>query len=89
MNDTFLVRTVPNDDNELSIDDIQTKLTQLQLKTTLSDDQSLKKPTPRHQTTPMELIILEKNQDDIVVNLFFCKFKKTNFCFSVSKCNRS
>ncbi len=68
MNETFMIRTstpeLTNDDNELSTDKIQTKLTQVQLKTTLSDEQI---QTQRHQTSPMELVILSKTQDDIVV----------------------
>jgi hypothetical protein len=81
MNETFMVRAstpeVPNDDNELSTDKIQTKLTQVQLKATLSDDQNQHIHTQRHQTPPMELVILPKTQEDIVVNnSFFFLFKK-------------
>jgi hypothetical protein len=69
MNETFMVRTstpeISNDDNEFSTDKLQTKLTQVQLKTTLSDEPN---QTQRHQTPPIELVILPKTQADIVVN---------------------
>jgi hypothetical protein len=81
MNETFMVRTstpeMINDDNELSTDKIQTKLTQVQLKATLSDEQNQHSQTQRHQTSSMELVILSKTQDDIVVNYFLLFTKKT------------
>jgi hypothetical protein len=70
MNETFMVRAstpeMINDDNELSTEKIQTKLTQVQLKATLSDEQNQQIQTQRHQTPPMELVIIPKTQDDIV-----------------------
>jgi hypothetical protein len=73
MNETFMIRPstpeMPNDDNEFSKEKIQTKLTQVQLKTTLSDEQNQHHHTQRHQTPPMELVILPKTQDDIVVKI--------------------
>ncbi len=92
MNETFMVRAstpeMTNDDNELSTDKIQTKLTQVQLKATLSDVQNQQIQTQRHQSPPMELVILPKTQEDIVVKLilyfqirnsfrsFFCQVSK-------------
>lgn len=73
MNETFMVRTstpeANNDDNDLSTNKLQTKLTQVQLKTTLSDNDHSHhhNQTQRHQTPPLELVILPKTQDDIVV----------------------
>jgi hypothetical protein len=75
MNETFMIRTstpeVSNDDNEFPIDNIQTKLTQVHLKTTLSDEQNQHHQTQKHQTPPIELVILPKTQDDIVVKMIF------------------
>jgi hypothetical protein len=75
MNETFMIRTstpeVSNDDNEFPIDNIQTKLTQVHLKTTLSDEQNQHHQTQKHQTPPIELVILPKTQDDIVVKIIF------------------
>jgi hypothetical protein len=75
MNETFMVRTstpeITNDDNEFSTDKIQTKLTQVQLKTTLSDEPNQNNQTQRHQTPPIELVIIPKTQADIVVNDLF------------------
>ncbi len=71
MNETFMVREstpeMTNEVNEISTEKIQTKLTQVQLKATLSDVQNQQAQTQRHQTPPMELVILPKTQDDIVV----------------------
>lgn len=67
MNETFMVRTstpdILSDDQELSVEKLQTKLTQVQLKATLSDEH---KRTQRHQTPPLELVIIPKTQDDII-----------------------
>jgi hypothetical protein len=75
MNETFMIQTstpeVSNDDNEFPIDNIQTKLTQVHLKTTLSDEQNQHHQTQKHQTPPIELVILPKTQDDIVVKIIF------------------
>jgi len=75
MNETFMVRAstpeITNDDNEFSTDKIQTKLTQVQLKTTLSDEPNQNNQTQRHQTPPIELVIIPKTQADIVVNDLF------------------
>lgn len=57
MNDTFMVHTGINDENGLSTDKIQ-----LQLKTTLSEEQH-----STNQTPSLQLVILPKTQDDIVV----------------------
>jgi hypothetical protein len=62
MNETFMVHTEINDENGLSTDKIQ-----LQLKTTLNDGQC-----SINQTPPLQLVILSKNQDDIIVNKVFC-----------------
>lgn len=75
MNETFMVRTstpeMPNDDNELTTEKLQTKLTQVQLKATLSDVQnSSNQSTQRHQTPPMDLLIIPKTQADIIVRFF-------------------
>ncbi len=71
MNETFMVQTstpeILNDDNEFSTDKLQTKLTQVQLKTTLSDESNQNNQTQRHQTPPIELVIIPKTQADIVV----------------------
>jgi hypothetical protein len=73
MNETFMIRTTTpemnNEDNELSLDKIATKLTQVQLKTTFSDEQNHHVETQRHQTPPMKLVILPKTQADIVVRI--------------------
>lgn len=74
MNETFMVRTSTpepaNEDNEFTTEKLQTKLTQVQLKTTLSDVQnSPNHSTQRHQTPPMDLVVLPKTQADIVVNI--------------------
>lgn len=74
MNETFMVRTstpeTVNDDSEFASEKLQTKLTQVQLKTSLSDVQnSPNQSTQRHQTPPMDLVVLPKTQADIVVNI--------------------
>ncbi|CAF1154491.1 unnamed protein product [Adineta steineri] len=70
MNETFMIRSstpeTVSDDNDMTIEKVQTKLTQVQLKTTLSDEPSQHNQTQRHQTPPMELISLPKTQDNIV-----------------------
>jgi hypothetical protein len=58
MNDTFMVQTEINNGHILSADEIQ-----LQLKPILKNEQN-----SSNQTKPLELVILPKNQDDIVVN---------------------
>ena len=69
MNETFMVRTTAIDENESSINKIQTKLTQVQLKTTLNHEQNLSNQTQQQQQqkTPIELVILPKTQDNIIV----------------------
>lgn len=67
MNETFMVRTSTSDiladEQSLStIDKLQTKLTQVQLKTIVTDDNN---QTQRHQSPPLDLVILPKTQDDI------------------------
>ncbi|CAF4281395.1 unnamed protein product, partial [Adineta steineri] len=70
MNETFMIRSstpeTVSDDNDITIEKVQTKLTQVQLKTTLSDEPNQHNQTQRHQTPPMELISLPKTQDNIV-----------------------
>jgi hypothetical protein len=58
MNETFMVQTEINDGNDLSTDQIQ-----LQLKPILKNEQH-----SSNQMSPLELVILSKNQNDIVVN---------------------
>ncbi len=81
MNETFMIRAstpeLVNDDNELTIDKIQPKLTQVQLKTTLSNDPDQHTRAQRHQIPPMELISLPETKDNIVVNYFSFE-RKTN-----------
>ncbi|CAF0984988.1 unnamed protein product [Rotaria sp. Silwood1] len=71
MNETFMIRTstpeMPTEDSELPIDKIQKNLTQVQLKTKSADEHNQHiVQTQRHQTPPMELVILPKTQDDIM-----------------------
>ncbi len=58
MNDTFMVQADIDNENDLSTDKIQ-----FQLKSVLKNEQHSSK-----QTKALELVILPKNQDDIVVN---------------------
>jgi len=58
MNDTFMVQGDIDNENDLSTDKIQ-----FQLKSVLKNEQYSSK-----QTKALELVILPKNQDDIVVN---------------------
>ena len=72
MNETFMIRaSTPekaNDDDEMMTEKIQTKLTQVQLKTKLSDGLNSHVTTQRHQTSSIELINLPKARENIVVN---------------------
>ena len=91
MNETFMVRTstpeMTNEENEITTEKLQTKLTQVQLKTTLSDVQ--KSPNQRHQSPPMDLLILPKTQADIVVRSLSSSFLVSNSFSLVSQCHRS
>jgi hypothetical protein len=51
MNDTLMIQTGINDENNLSNDKIQLDL--------------------KNQISSLKLVILSKNQDDIVVNYFY------------------
>ncbi|CAF1208875.1 unnamed protein product [Adineta ricciae] len=70
MNETFMIRaSTPekaNDDNEMTTEKIQTKLTQVQLKTILSDGLNSHVTTQRHQISSIELNSLPKARESIV-----------------------
>jgi hypothetical protein len=73
MNETFMVRTTTpeifTDDSESSIDQLQTTLTQVQLKATLNhDEQQSHVQTHRSPLTSIELVVLPKTQADIIVS---------------------
>lgn len=72
LNETFMIRTstpeMPTDEGELSIEKIHTNLAQVQLKEKSIDENKQQTQTQRHQTPPMELVILPKTQDAITVN---------------------
>ena len=89
MNETFMIRSSTpektNDDNELTTEKIQTKLTQVQLKTTLSDGVNPLATTQRHQIPSIELISLPKARESIVVNNFSLSSSHQTeyvYCFS-------
>lgn len=70
LNETFMVRTSTpvrnNDDNNSKINKLQTKLTQVQLKTTLSNEENHQTNTQRTQMPSMDLVVLPKTQADII-----------------------
>ena len=79
LNETFMVRTgtpelTIDDPESLSIQNIKTKLTQLQLKATLSNDDNPHVQTQRSPLPAMELLILPKAQVDIEVIIFVFSF---------------
>ena len=81
LNETFMVRSstpeMNHDETLTSVEKIQTKLTQVQLKATLSNDENQQQSTQRPAIPSMELVILPKAQADIVVNrCFFLKWTK-------------
>lgn len=93
MNETFMVRTstpemANEEQHEFTTEKLQTKLTQVQLKATLSDVQnSPNRSTQRHQTPPMDLLIIPKTQADIVVRSLSSSFLPSNSFSSVSQCH--
>ncbi|CAF1465456.1 unnamed protein product [Rotaria magnacalcarata] len=61
MNETFMVRTTPDDKDGLSTDNVQ-----LQLKTTLNDDPNCTNQQQRQKTPSLESMILPKAEHDIM-----------------------
>lgn len=79
LNETFMVRTSTPERNHnhsnAKINEVQTKLTQVQLKATLSNDENNQTTNQRSTVPSMDLVTLPKTQADVVVcieTLLYC-----------------